>query len=290
MEGRMTSGISKEHLQYLGKSASDRHLKDGCSLTDAVVSVIDKKAGFTAEHVKRVVEFANNETFKTMFDSMSGDHRVVNIKGGPASPSAVLSELEMKDNAPSIMKTAAHAEMLRAYIPGEDEFFGGRFSREKVAHVEQLPMSRPHGDLIDLHSQINALRSTVIDKLSSAELEYNAAASNMHKIAKRNIMDGQSPAEISIVFQRVSPSSTITKLALKLLSERIGEDGIPAVQATGDKIKQASEGEINRNNPLVRSFLEFAKTAAERALLCQKLEEVDFQASRVNREMYKVMK
>ena len=113
--------VSKEYLQDLGKQAASLHSRSGRPMTDAVVSVLHKEAGLEPEHVKRVVEFANNEAYLDRFNMMDGEHRVVNIDNGPASPGQVLRELEMSDSAPAIVKSASRAEALRSFIPGEDE-------------------------------------------------------------------------------------------------------------------------------------------------------------------------
>lgn len=283
----MGTEVSKEHLQDLGKQAASIHAKSGRPMTDAVVSVLHKEAGLGAEHVKRVVEFANNEAYLDQFNAMDGEHRVVNIENGPASPGQVLRELEMSDSAPALVKSASRADALRAFIPGEDEF-GSAFDKVKTAGVN-LPDSRPNTQLIHLREKLAAAKSYFVSQLSSAELGYDSAASNMYDMVKQAVLGGTSPAEISVLYQRVSPSPVLTKLALRTIAERMEPECIPAVTTTKEKIKEASERAINPSHPLVRSFLEFAKVAEERIVTLSRVEEVNTELKRVNQALHGAM-
>lgn len=290
MEGMMAaSDVSKEHLHSLGREAASLFGSGRGTMTDAVITVLEKEASLTPEHVKRVVEIANNEAYRDEFDMMDGGHRIVNIPGGPAAPGVVLRELEMSDSAPALVKSAARATSLRSFIPGEDEF-EGFFDKEKMAHEEELPKSRPHGELIDLRGQLMAAKSTFMSKLSSAELMYDSVANDMYGFVKQAVLGGTSPAVISRVWQRVSPDPMFTKLALSYVSKRMEPEGIPAVISSKEHIKQASEGTLNRHNPIVSSFLTFAKVAEDRASCLHNISEIDFQLKRVNKALHEAMK
>jgi hypothetical protein len=291
MEGMMSATeVSKEHLQQLGREAASFYSDRKGTMTDAVISVLEKEAGLSPEHVKRVVEIANNEAYRDEFDTMDGEHRVVNIDGGPASPGVVLRELEMSDSAPALVKSASRAEAFRAFVPGEEEF-DDYFDKEKTAHEEEpLPQSRPNGELIDLRDQLGAARSVLMSKLSSAEIEYDEVAANMYSLVKQAVLTGTSPAEVSTVFQRVSTSPVFTKLALRVISKKMEPEGIPAVVASRAQIKQASERTLNVHHPLVESFLTFSKVAGSRAHLLNGISEIDTQLKRVNRALHEAMR
>lgn len=290
MEGMMAATeVSKEHLQQLGREAASLYGNRKATMTDAVVSILEKEAGLGPEHVKRVVEIANNEAYRDEFDTMDGEHRIVNIGGGPASPGVVLRELEMADSAPALVKSAARAESFRAYVPGEEEF-DGLFSKEKTASEEQLPASRPNSELIGLRDQLQAAKSHLMSKLSSAEIRYDRVAGEMFDFVKQAVLNGTSPAEVSVLFQRVSPSPVFTKLALRHIANTMQSEVIPAVVVSKEKIKQASERTINVHNPMVSTFLEFSKVAEERASTIHGVQEVDGQLKRVNRALHEVMK
>lgn len=290
MEGMMAATeVSKEHLQQLGREAASLYGDRKGTMTDAVISVLEKEAGLTPEHVKRVVEIANNEAYRDEFDMMDGEHRIVNLDGGPASPGVVLRELEMADSAPALVKSAARAAALRAFVPGEEEY-EDFFDKEKTAHEEALPLSRPHGELIDFRGQLQAARSHMMSKLSSAEITYDRVAGEMYNLVKQAVLTGTSPAEVSVVFQRVSPSPVFTKLALRHIANTMQREDIPAVNASREKIKQASERTLNAHHPLVESFASFTKVAEERASLIKGINEIDAQLKRVNRALHEAMR
>lgn len=291
MEDMMTvSDVTKERLQQLGRRAASIYRAGTETMSDAVVSVLDKEAGLSAEHVKRVIEFANNDAYRDEYDSMDGQHRIVNLEGGPASPGVVLRELEMTDSAPDLVKSASRAESIRPFIPGEEEL-ENFFDREKTAHEDRpLPQSRPNGELIDLRFQLQAARSDLMTKLSSVEGIYDDASDNMYKLVKQAVLNGTSPAVVSRVYQRVSPSPSFTKLALKYIANRMEPEGIPAVVSTKEMIKKASESTLNTHNPIVTSFLDFVKVAEERFSLLNGIGEIDFNLDRVNKALFKAMK
>lgn len=279
--------VSKERLQDLGRRAALLHSNNRETLTDAVTLVLEKEAGLAPEHVKRVVEFANNEAYRSRFNSMDGEHRIVNLDGGPASPGEVLRELEMSDSAPALVKSAAR--VVHDYIPGEE--LVDIFDKEKIASgVDCLPKSRPHGELIDLRYQLQAVQSDLMQKVSSAASQYEEAASKMYSLVKKAVLSGVSPAEISTIYQRVSPSPVLTKLALRDIADRMEPECVPAVTVSSGKIKEASEKPLNVQNPLVSSFLEFAKVAEARVAIVNNLSDVDAQLKRVNKALYEAMK
>ena len=279
--------VSKERLQDLGRRAALLHSNNRETLTDAVTLVLEKEAGLAPEHVKRVVEFANNEAYRSRFNSMDGEHRIVNLDGGPASPGEVLRELEMSDSAPALVKSAAR--ITHDYIPGEE--LVDVFDKEKVSSgADCIPKSRPHGELIDLRYQLQAVQSDLMQKVSSGASQYEEAASRMYGLVKEAVLSGVSPAEISTIYQRVSPSPVLTKLALRDIADRMGPECIPAVIVSQGKIKEASEKPLNAQNPLVSSFLEFAKVAEAHVAVVNTLGDVDTQLKRVNRALYEAMK
>lgn len=285
----LSYAVSDERLRALGKEASDLYHARRASMTDAVIAVLQKEAGISSEHVKRIVGYANNDAYRRTFEDMRGDHRIVNLEGGPADPGPILRELDMTDSAPMIVKSASNAEAIRPFIPGEDEF-EGFFDREKTASAaEELPAARPHGELIDLRDNLLTVRSVLRSKLASAELEYDDAANQMYNEVKQQVLNGTSPAEVSVIYQRVAPSPEFTKIALRVIQERMEPEQIPAVPMSREKVKEAASRLINEDHPIAATFLSFSKTAATRLVTLGQLDEVDTQLKRVNVALKEVM-
>jgi hypothetical protein len=87
-----------EDLEVMGKHAALNFLRRGGTLTTAVVETV-KHAGLSPEQVRRVTEFANVNAYLTEFNK-EGESRYVEFEGGPASPAAVLQELNAGGSEP----------------------------------------------------------------------------------------------------------------------------------------------------------------------------------------------
>lgn len=83
-------GVGAEVLEMLGRKAADRFLSQGMPLNDAVHELVSEHPELGNEHIKRVVEFANNVAFQEMF-SKSDDK---NIHFDVADPGVVIRDLK----------------------------------------------------------------------------------------------------------------------------------------------------------------------------------------------------
>ena len=83
-------GVGAEVLEMLGRKAADRFMHEGTPLNDAIRDLISEHPELGNEHVKRVVEFANNVAFQELF-SKSDDK---NVHFDVADPGAVIRDLK----------------------------------------------------------------------------------------------------------------------------------------------------------------------------------------------------
>ena len=99
-------------LHAMGKRAAVRYIEDDVSLNDSITEFA-KEASLTDEQVKRVVEYANNSTFASLFKNNYDK----NITFPMADSNAVLGGVgETKEKvAESIMTTKTGK-----YVPGEE--------------------------------------------------------------------------------------------------------------------------------------------------------------------------
>lgn len=252
-------GVDPERLQLLGKQASARYADCGGSLTDAVADVLRDEEGLSQEHVKRVVENANNYAFEALFQKQAGDHRVINFDGGPADPGEVLRELGAAGE-PVREKIAARRAVVRRserFVPGieglEDAFTG---MSKTASAVPDYPHVNPHRELFDLKEKVAAAKDHLLSRVPSLNVEFEESFDRLYKEARQVVLDGHSPATVSRVLVAVSPHPNFTKLALRKISERFDSD-MPAIV---EKTKTA--GLINTNHPLCTSFHDFTKVAA----------------------------
>lgn len=275
MSRHMQTQVEPNRLRMLAKNASAIHLREGVPLTDAVVQVLQHESGLSPDHVRRVAEFSNNDTFQAMFEKEAGDHRVINFKDGPADPSAVLKELNMAA-APSPVAVSESNVSVRPYVAGQDSA-GDLFETTKTASA--YPQANPYGNVLDTRDRMKGAREHFMSKVASFGVMYDDAAMNLYKEARQLVLDGVSPASISNAIARSSSNVNITKIALKKIQEYMSREDLPAVPMS----KQA--GVLNPRHPLVSAFKDFEKVAIQRYTFLDAVDIIDDQLSRMNNEL-----
>ena len=105
------SQVSSEELKAMGRRATSKYLEGNVPLNESNKDMA-KEANHNHEQEKRVVEFANNDTFVTIFKSGFGK----NITFPMADSSAVMQSL----TAPEMNKVASKEVITSKYIPGQE--------------------------------------------------------------------------------------------------------------------------------------------------------------------------
>ena len=279
--------VDPNRLRLLGKQASALYSQGGVPLSDAVVRVLGSEQNLGPEHVRRVVEFANTYAFDSEFDKHAGDHRVVDFDDGPADPADVMKELH-NGATPSVSFSPRPVSEPSGYIPGADgalaEMFGAGVKTASVA--ENYPYENPYGDMFALYDTVRAAHEQLTGELSELEVAYDMAANSLYKEARQVILDGDSPADVSSVVASACPDPNFVKLALKMISNRMEEDHVPAVRGMR---KNASMRFANPEHPLFQACIEFVKVAGARFHRVAAVEKLNEQLEQVRREVKKVL-
>ena len=84
------ASLSPSDLEQMGKRASNLYLADGLSLNEAVIKIASEHPSISTHQIKRIVEFANTETFQRMFEKQANDK---NIEFPLADPGVVLRSM-----------------------------------------------------------------------------------------------------------------------------------------------------------------------------------------------------
>jgi len=87
------AALSSEDLNTMGKQAANSYLSCGVPLNKAVVKLAQEHPSISPHQVKRVVEYANQETFQRLFDDNEKYACDKNIDFPLADPRIVLHEL-----------------------------------------------------------------------------------------------------------------------------------------------------------------------------------------------------
>jgi hypothetical protein len=94
---RTCANLSGQDLRDMGKQASNMFLGGQCSLNDAIVKLAHEHSGISTHQVRRVLEFANTNTFQSLFEKQAGDK---NVQFPIAEPDVVLKKLSAEVEAP----------------------------------------------------------------------------------------------------------------------------------------------------------------------------------------------
>lgn len=180
-------GVSSTELRHFGKQAAVRYVQNETPLNDSIAEFA-KEAGLNLEQIKRVAEYANNDTFVTMFKLGFAK----NITFPMADASAVAQTM----NAPKV-KTASvekrHIPSNLRYVPGQEnidleEVFYSGGDLEKVANIAKvkanmaagMPMKaaikKAYPDYTDEQCAALAAKLMGKEKSASADPEYISAS------------------------------------------------------------------------------------------------------------------
>jgi len=88
--------LSREELESFGKQAAVAYLSTGCSLNEAIIKIARQHPSISSHQIKRIVEFANQETFSRLFSDNEKYASDKNIEFPVADPGEILQTLNMQ--------------------------------------------------------------------------------------------------------------------------------------------------------------------------------------------------
>lgn len=257
--------VDPERLRRLAKQASEIHLGMGEPLTQAVVSVVKEEPQLNTDHVRRVVEFANNETFQQMFKEASGDHRVVTFSGGPADPVAVLKELEM-------------IGAVQVGGGGYRSFESGTGLVSKAQGQTKLASALP--EEVRDYQRLTAMRGHLGESFRQATNQYEDALQWMCKEARCALLDGEGTPDIVRALSRYALRPELAKLALSHIERDFVQRGLEVENQSMRKQGWA----INPKSSLIGAFKEFQQAAFTRFKFAAAIERVDDMIGQVKQQ------
>jgi hypothetical protein len=282
--------VSPETLEYIGKKASTEFLEKKASLNDAIVRLASQHPELNNEHIHRIVEFANNNTFQHMFETNPDKNvhfpiadpgvviRDLRDGGSPAHSGKVLHNKndysrapirEEKDSSPSDMEGAGPESGFDQLFQRENS--SGQFGQgepiEKVASAGLDPnwegSANPVNDIYAQHLTLERAHQELAAQHESADLAFQNAQADFYKLAKQHILsDGGSFRQVVEAFATVvGPVSQddVAKLAHRLL-----EEGVTTTQLAAGKNKVAG-ALLNPAHPLVVAIAGMEKCASDRS-------------------------
>jgi hypothetical protein len=267
--------ITGEHLEVLGKkAAADWGSGQYGTLSEAVVGIV-KHAGLSPEQVRRVIEFANTDAFLKDFKK-EGEHKVVDFgRGGPATASEVLQDLN-DGGGGTVFDKGAEDYGLQPQdqkIEGLDDEL---FDLMKTSGPTEYPEENPFGDLVDLRDKLASAKETHNSQLSHLEVMYADLADQVYGQIKQASLEGTPLSDLLQAWQVVAPSSEHVKVAFQLFTPRLLREEVfhSAEEISESLTKTSSPRIVNEKHPIVVSFGEFCETLdklAETRGICHEL-------------------
>jgi len=257
--------MDPDQLEQLGKKAAALYQERGTPLTEAVVDVV-KEAMLAPEQVRRVCEFANTSAYLSAFEK-AGSVRNITFEGGPADPARVLQDLN-DGSSPTLLtvssdyrKTASVSARHMAemdVLAAAFQFEGGQ---SKTASVDHQKHASPVDDLWDTRQTLEAVRDDLVEKVSGAQLVFDAVRNDFCKQAEQEIMGGVGFGEILQIFAKLANKVDVENAALAIRDHLAAHGHSPEVVA-GSLHKTASVSRTpNLEHPLVVKFSAFVKAA-----------------------------
>jgi hypothetical protein len=208
LTSKQDEGLSPERLRYFGKQAARMFLDQEKPLNEAIAELA-KEASLNFEQTKRVVEFANNETFAQLFK--------LGYEKNITFPMADASQVTQTNTTP-IKKTASALIHKKKYIPGQEgvslsKVFG---VSGKVKEASGTPdISSTAKEFLDLKhksenlsSELNGLGGQFVIKLNALE-----------DLCKKASREGNSPQAVAAAISKANPSDGLFNVIKEAVSE-----------------------------------------------------------------------
>ena len=238
---------SGEDLKLMGLRASRKYLEKEASLTDAVTELA-RENDLNHFQIQRVCEFANNTTFKRLFEKQA-DSKIVEF---PMADAKVV-----QGNTGGKPKTSAAVTMYsEEYVPGQESVdFEALFEFDKTASVDEPTEN--------YRLQLSNTWQGLENELNGLETKY-ARTQRMCKIASqrlytacRNVvgLEEATLSEVAAVVTQRSLSPSFAKTAMRAITQELFDDGFLTKEAVGPDLTGGQEADPE--SPVAQSFDEF---------------------------------
>ena len=286
------SRVDPEMLEMLGRKASQMFQQNGVPLNQAIAQLSAQHPELGNEHIKRVVEFANNVTFQEMFQGGADK----NVHFEVADPGVILRDLKdggspahagrtMNDDyrTPPKQSGMQDAESLDHQIwpQGVDSGAGGSV---KTASARDTSFD----DLYDASLQIKGTLSKLAESYELASDALSVAKEDLYHAVKQEVAnpDGAGLGGVVGALTKLASDDLVASV-LPGMVERLKEEGYQPRQLEASLEKRAGVA-VNPSHPLVTSFGEILKIAGEMVVLDEAINQTSRELEEVNAEMKKV--
>lgn len=236
-----------EDLKLMGLRASRRFLEKEASLTEAVADLA-RENDLNHFQIQRVCEFANNTTFKRLFEKQA-ESKVVEFPMADAKKVQKATGTKAKTSSAPTMYSSE-------YVPGQESVdFEALFGFDKTASVAE----QEENHLLKLSHTWQGLEN----ELTGLENKYTRAK-RMCKIASRRFyesvrrvvgLEEATLADVTAVVSQRAHSRSFAKTAMRAVTQELFDDGFLTKEAIGPD--SVDDQEADPESPVAQSFDEF---------------------------------
>ncbi len=195
------TGVSPQELRSLGSRAATQYVQDKKPLNESI-SEMAKSAGLKIEQVRRVAEYANNETFNRLF--RAGYDK--NITFPMADASAIL---QASSETGGMQKSASAKPYLPSggYVAGQEfvsieDAFGPTEELEKVAGISDSERHTKGLEFVSLHRH----RANLEADLEGDADTFMIRLAALRDLCKEAASSGYNPSTVGAAIEFANPS------------------------------------------------------------------------------------
>lgn len=271
------SSMPKAHtgddLRLMGLRASRKYLDKEASLTAAVAELASEN-DLNHFQIQRVCEFANNTTFKSLFEKQAGS-KIVEFSVADARA------VQAKTGGKPPKQAAATTMYKKEYVLGEESAdFEALFGIDKTASVSTAGWmdegANPENGKLKLshtwQGLENELNGLKVQFSRKSRLTKEAAASFFGEARRLVGLEEATLGDIATVVLQRSHSPMFAKVAMQSLTKDLFDSGYLTKEAVGPEPDQ--ERESDPESPVAQSFDNFQQLIMDVQTLAKAIAQI----------------
>jgi hypothetical protein len=288
-----TPQVSPELLETLGRSASRMFLQQKVPLNDAVRQLVAEHPGLGDEHLRRIVEFANNTTFQEMFQGGTDKNvhfpvadpgvivRDVKDGGSPAHDGKTMGS--KKDfSSPPVAPGGGEGDAALSELFGESSsstnsapMSMGKNASEQAMEVPHAEHANPVENVYDHHLQVQGTRDQLARENDINQVELSNAKDDFYGAVKSEVLapNGAGLGGVVGALQKVASNERLCAVMPSVVN-RLCEDGV-SPQALEASMNKTAGAVVNPEHTLIKSWYALEKAAAARVQLETAMADAD---------------
>lgn len=289
--------VAPETLEMIGHKASQRYQQDGVPLNQAIKDLVAQHPELGNEHIRRVVEFANNVTFQEQFQN--GDDKNVHFE--VADPGVILRDLKDggssgyegklnaggNDYASGPKQSGMQDSQLDDQLAGLFNIDGGgnvKTASEEIIDGHANPVDNLFDEQVRLQSTLDELEGS----RDQAFQNLRSVQEDLYKVVRQEVVnpDGAGLGGVVGALHSLNKPDIVETILPEIVS-RMAEEGYPR-DALHRSLEKRAGISVNPNHPIITSFNESVKVAQELVVLDTAIDDVSKQLEKVSSDIRKI--